>query len=81
MSKAWDETLFRETAIRAFRIPSARYRDDLALGQLPEWDSIAHLDLVFLLEQAFSVRFAMERIPSLDSLPALRDEIRRLSGS
>lgn len=77
---SFNEDLFRDTVTQALRLPAQRYRPDLKLGQVEEWDSLAHLDLVFSLERAFGVSFATERIPMLDSLDVIRLEIKRMSG-
>ncbi|MGD2069075.1 MAG: acyl carrier protein [Gemmatimonadota bacterium] len=43
--------------------------------QILEWDSLKHLQMVMAVEEAFGVRFAMERIPELDSIAAVRDAV------
>lgn len=75
----FNDTLFRQTVERALRLPAGRYRDELKLGDVAEWDSLGHLDLVIALEQAFGVSFPTALIPQLDSLVVIRQEIMRLS--
>ncbi len=42
------------------------------------WDSLGHLRLITAVEEAFGVRFQMERIPQLVSPSLLRSEIETL---
>lgn len=44
---------------------------DAAMGTLAEWDSIAHLNIVMSVEQAFGVKFSAEETLELNSIPAL----------
>jgi acyl carrier protein len=43
---------------------------------MDEWDSLAHLNIVLGVEEAFGVRFAPERIPELTSMEAILLELK-----
>jgi acyl carrier protein len=42
--------------------------EDPAREEFERWDSLAHLEIVFMLEEKFDVRFSEEEIGALDSL-------------
>ncbi|MBV9622087.1 MAG: acyl carrier protein [Gammaproteobacteria bacterium] len=71
-----DEDKLRAAVLAALRIPAARYQPDLKLGDLEEWDSLGHLELISQLESTFGVTFNLEDIPQLDSLAAIRMRLR-----
>jgi acyl carrier protein len=71
-----DEERLRRAVVTALRIGNERYRADLKLGDLDEWDSLGHLELVAEIEAAFAVSFALDEIPKLDSLEAIRARLR-----
>jgi acyl carrier protein len=74
-----DEERLRRAVVAALRIGNERYRADLKLGDLDEWDSLGHLELVAEVESAFGISFALEEIPKLDSLEAIRAHLRALA--
>lgn len=74
---AFDEQRLRTVVVQTLRIPEARYRPDLQLGDLDEWDSVAHLELVAAIEQAFGVQLSADEMVELTSLEKIRA---RLSG-
>lgn len=63
--------------VQTLRIPEQRYRPNLQLGDLDEWDSVAHLELIAAIEQAFGVQLSADEIVELTSLDRIRA---RLSG-
>ena len=40
-------------------------RDELSAGDVPNWDSLAHLNIVIAVEKAFGIRFAAAEIAGL----------------
>ena len=38
---------------------------------IPEWDSLGHLNLMLALEDAFNVSFTVDEMPDLVSVPAI----------
>lgn len=43
---------------------------NLSRKEIPAWDSVKHVEVVFALEDAFDVRFPEERMGAVDSLDA-----------
>jgi acyl carrier protein len=59
---------FFALAARIFGVDAATLTPATAYGAIPGWDSVNHLRLVMETEQAFGVRYPLERIPSLLTL-------------
>jgi acyl carrier protein len=74
-----DESRLRRTVVTALRIKDERYRPDLKLGDLDEWDSLGHLELVAQVEKEFGVSLDFDDIPKLNSLDALRAHLQSLT--
>jgi acyl carrier protein len=70
-----DERRLHAVVTETLRITDEKYRPDLRLGDIDEWDSVAHLDLLSSIEQAFGVRFRSEEIVELTSLDEIRTRI------
>lgn len=71
----FDEGRFRAVVMQSLQITAKQFRPDLRMGDIDEWDSVAHLDLVSSIEQAFGVRFKAEDIIEMTSLEELRARI------
>ena len=71
----FDEQRFQAVVMQSLQITEKQFRRDLRLGDIDEWDSVAHLDLVASIEQAFAVRFRAEDIVEITSLEELRMRI------
>jgi len=74
---AVDQEKFRQCVLRALKIGPERYRSDLRIGDIEEWDSVAHLDLMAEIEQDFGVRFDLDEMTTLTSLPELLARLER----
>lgn len=72
----FNEERFRSVVMQSLQISERQFRPDLRLGDLEEWDSVAHLDLIASVEQAFGVRFKAAEIVELTSLEQLRARLR-----
>lgn len=66
-----DSVKFRHCVIRALNLHAEEYRPDLRIGDVDQWDSVAHLDLISEVEREFGVRFDLDEITTLTSLPEL----------
>jgi acyl carrier protein len=72
-----DKKKFRECIIKGLKLPSEEFRSDLRIGDIEEWDSVAHLDLMSEIEQEFGVRFDLDEITTLTSLPELLNRLEK----
>jgi acyl carrier protein len=66
-----DKERFRECVVRSLQLRSGEYRPDLRIGDVEQWDSVAHLDLISEIEREFRVRFDLDEMATLTSLPEL----------
>lgn len=56
----------------ALQVPPDIVTPDLALGDLPQWDSMGHMEVMMFLEQHFGVEINNDTIADLTSVPAIR---------
>jgi acyl carrier protein len=61
----------------ALQIPASRISPDLKMGDVEEWDSVAHLGLVVEIESSYGISFTAEEIMELTSVKSLRDRLAR----
>jgi acyl carrier protein len=66
-----DSEKFRACVMNALHLRAEEYRPDLRIGDVDQWDSVAHLDLMSEVEREFGVRFDLDEITTLTSLPEL----------
>jgi acyl carrier protein len=45
--------------------------DDATRADIEPWDSLLHLEVVFMLEEEFGVRFSAEEVAELNSVSAI----------
>ena len=74
---AVDSVKFRECIIKALKLRRGEYRPDLKIGDVDQWDSVAHIDLMSEIEREFGVRFELDEITTLTSLPELLSRLER----
>ena len=63
------------TLAEALQVPIEEITPELALGDLPQWDSMGHMEVMMLLEQKFSVEINPDTIAALVSVPAICEHI------
>jgi acyl carrier protein len=77
VSMVVDKVKFRDCIIKALKLRSEEYRPDLKIGDIEQWDSVAHLELMSGVEQEFGVRFDLDEITTLTSLPELLSRLEK----
>lgn len=55
----------------ALQIPAEQVTPDLAFGDLPQWDSMGHMEVMMRFEQDFGVEVNADTIAQLTSIPAI----------
>jgi len=60
-------TQLRTILETALAVPLSRVENP-SRDQLENWDSLTHIEIVFMVEEAFDVRFSEEEIAKLRSL-------------
>ena len=61
----------RNMLAEIFQLPLEEIKSDLAFGDLPQWDSMGHMDVMIGLEDRFGVEINAEMIGKLTSLPEI----------
>jgi len=75
-----DERLL-DTLSRVFNIDPARITLETSQDNTATWDSIAHLKLIFEIEDAFGVRLSSEEIPRATSVASLQQILKQHMGA
>ena len=53
-------------------VEAGALNDDTSMENTPQWDSVAHLNLVLSLEQAFGRRFTPDEFLQMQSVAAIK---------
>jgi acyl carrier protein len=61
--------------VEALRVPADQVTPDLAFGDLPQWDSMGHMEVMMCLEQYFGVEINNDTIAGLTSVALIRQHI------
>ncbi len=57
----------------ALQVPEDQITPDLAFGDIPQWDSMGHMEVLMSLENLFGVEISPDTITDLVSLPTIYD--------
>jgi acyl carrier protein len=55
----------------AIQVPVDLVSEDLAFGDLPQWDSLGHMEVMLKLESEFGINIDAEAIAVLISIPEI----------
>ena len=55
----------------AIQVPVEEITPDLAFGDLPQWDSMGHMEVMLRLEEKFGVEINADTIAALISIPEI----------
>ena len=55
----------------ALRIDPKRIGDDATMRDLPQWDSLAHMELIVLVEEFLATTLTMDEILEMTTVPGL----------
>lgn len=62
------EQVFRNV----FNDDDLELNDQTTAGDIPAWDSVNHVNLMFSLEQAFGIQFAGNELAEMENIGALK---------
>jgi acyl carrier protein len=73
-----DQVADRVCAVIAdvFGVPREELGAETVQEDIPEWDSLGHLNLMLALEEAFGVSFSVDEMPELVSVKAIVEKVR-----
>ncbi|MCF8709891.1 acyl carrier protein [Rhizorhapis sp. SPR117] len=63
--------------LQTLKIEESQYSEDLAAGDVVQWDSLGHLSLLMAVEKAFGVTFDIGDAIEIESVGDLIDTVRR----
>lgn len=55
----------------ALQVKLSEIPEELAFGDIPQWDSMGHMSIIMLLEERFSIEVDADVIESLTSISAM----------
>jgi acyl carrier protein len=59
--------------VNALQVPPDQVSADLQFGDLPQWDSMGHMEVMILLEAEFGIEINPDTITNLTSFEAIRE--------
>lgn len=65
----------RQLITEVLHLPAEKVTDGLSFGDVPEWDSLGHMDLLMTLEERYGIPLDEELIARLISIEAICREI------
>ena len=61
----------KQVVIQKLKIDPSVYNDDLAAGDIPEWDSLGHVNLLMAIEEHFKVSFDVADAVDIETIADL----------
>lgn len=61
----------RDLLAGALQVPAEAVTTELSFGDLPEWDSMGHMEVMMQLEERFGVEVSADTIAALTSVEAI----------
>ncbi|MEO0794232.1 MAG: acyl carrier protein [Verrucomicrobiota bacterium] len=71
----------RTVVIEQLKIDPSVYSEDLGAGDIPEWDSLAHMNLIMAVEREFKVTFDVADAVDLETIGDFEDALSRYQNS
>ena len=70
----------RTLLAEALQVPMDNVRPDLRFGDLPQWDSMGHMEIMMQLEMQMGIDVNADTISTLISIPAICDYLAKKNG-
>lgn len=61
----------RQLVSLGLNMPMEEITPDLAFGDLPQWDSMGHMEIMLLLEEQYNVEVSADTISALTNIPTI----------
>ena len=71
------EEKLRDLIIAQLKIEPGQYAEELGAGDIPEWDSLAHMNLIMAVEKEFRITFDVADAVDLETVGDFQDALRR----
>ncbi|MGA3241623.1 MAG: acyl carrier protein [Bryobacteraceae bacterium] len=70
-----------EAVASVFGLPDDEVKPESSQENVPDWDSVGHLNLILAIEDAYGVQFSTAQIPELTSVAAIQRALDKLNSS
>ena len=77
MPDASIEQQLKTIVITSLKIAEFEYNEELTAGDLPQWDSIGHVNLLMAVEQGFDIAFDVTDAIDIESVGDLLDMVKK----
>ncbi len=67
----------KRVVLETLKIAESDYNEDLSAGDLPQWDSIGHVNLLMAVEKEFDVAFDVTDAIDIESVGDLQDMVKK----
>lgn len=64
-------TQVQDLLMKSLRVPADQITPELAFGDLPQWDSMGHMEVMMALEAQYGIEINAETIGALTSISAI----------
>lgn len=71
------ESKLRRIVVDVLKISEGVYNEDLTAGDIPEWDSIGHVNLLMAVEREFEIAFDVTDAIDIESVADLQDMVKK----
>jgi acyl carrier protein len=71
------EHAIQRLVVETLKIDDHVYTEDLAAGDIPEWDSLAHINLLMAVEREFRITLDVADAAEIESVGDLIDAVKR----
>lgn len=68
-------TKVQKLIAEALQVPLDKIQTNTAFGNIPEWDSMGHMQIMFLLESELKLDITAEMVSSLSSVEAITNAL------
>ena len=72
------DSKIREIIARILEVETDEIEMDTVIGDLDEWDSLHHLQIIVALEKEYSIKFAQEDLAELEDVSDLVSLVREM---
>ena len=67
------EITIRELIANTLKIPLVAVVNDLSIGDIPEWDSMAHMEIFTLLESDLGIKLNVDQMIEIEDVEDIID--------
>jgi acyl carrier protein len=71
------ESTVRRLVLETLKIEEEKYSEDLASGDIAQWDSLGHLSLLMAVEREFKISFDIGDAIEIESVADIIETVRR----